>query len=58
MVLSTVLPATLIVVGETNNGRDYFFVEFTDCPTRGMKEEIYKLDGVLHQYYHKYRYLT
>ncbi|MCK4266398.1 MAG: S8 family serine peptidase, partial [Thermoplasmata archaeon] len=55
--LSMALPTPLIMVGEAEGGRDYFFVEFTDCPAGWMKEEIYKLDGVLHQYYHKNRFL-
>jgi hypothetical protein len=55
--LAMVLPLGMIVVGEDNRGRDYYFVQFDESPTPSMLDEIIAMDGVILQYYHTYRYL-
>jgi hypothetical protein len=54
--LSMILPASVMVVGE-KEGRDYFFVDFRECPVQSMLDEIAALGGYAHQYYNGNRYL-
>jgi hypothetical protein len=56
--LTMVLPTGVLIAGGAEDDRDYFFVQFNECPAQSMLDEIISLGGVIHQHYHTYRYLV
>jgi len=56
LIFSMLVPATIIGAGGSE--RDYYFVQFNECPTQAMLDDIIAGGGVIHQYYHTYRYLV
>ena len=56
LTFSMLVPATII--GADSSERDYYFVQFGECPTRAMLDDIIAGGGVIHQYHHTYRFLV